>query len=106
VYGDDAAREGSAVALASATGVVRAEVGKALGVRFTPTIAFVADAVPETARAIDHLLDAARRADAQLTQVRVGKAPAGEADPYRRRDGTDGNDGSPAGTSPTDGPAR
>jgi len=84
VYGDDAERAGTAIALESAKGVVRSAVGKALGVRFTPTIAFVADAVPENAQAIEDLLVEARRVDEQVAKVRVGKEPAGEADPYRR----------------------
>lgn len=84
VYGDDLARSESAAALASATGVVRSAVGKALGVRFTPTLEFIADALPDNARAIEGLLETARRADEELAAVRTGKAPAGEADPYRR----------------------
>src|SRR6478736_4323864 len=84
VYGDDSERQGSAIALQSATGVVRSAVGKALGVRFTPTIVFVADAVPETAKAIEDLLIEARRVDEQVAKVRADKEPAGEADPYRK----------------------
>ena len=93
VYGDDAAWTASSEALASATGLVRSAVGRALGVRFTPTVAFVPDHVPGEARRVDALLAAARDADATLSQVRAGKAPAGEADPYRRRD--DDADASP-----------
>jgi ribosome-binding factor A len=84
VYGDATARQESAQALASATGVVRSAVGKALGVRFTPTITFIADAIPENAASIADLLDEARRADEELARARVGATPAGEADPYRR----------------------
>jgi ribosome-binding factor A len=84
VYGDDAERQDSAIALQSATGVVRSAVGKALGVRFTPTIVFVADAVPETAQAIEDQLVEARRVDEQVARVRMDKQPAGEADPYRQ----------------------
>lgn len=86
VYGDDEARVSSAAALASATGTVRTAVGRGLGVRHTPSLAFVADAVPENARAISGLLDEARRADAELAAVRLGKRPVGEADPYRHPD--------------------
>src|SRR5689334_15430850 len=53
VLGDDAAREESARALESAKGVLRAEVGRQTGVRFTPTLTFVLDAVPDTAKHID-----------------------------------------------------
>ena len=47
VMGDQAEQEATAQALASATGLIRSEVGKQTGIKFTPTIAFVADAVPE-----------------------------------------------------------
>jgi ribosome-binding factor A len=84
VYGDETAWTESTAALASATGVVRAAVGRALGVRFTPTIAFVPDAVPSDARRVEELLAEARAADATVAEVREGKAPAGEPDPYRK----------------------
>ena len=83
VYGDDEARDGSAAALRSATGVVRSTVGRALGVRFTPTIEFIPDAIPENAQVIEELLAKARRADEQVARARTGATPAGEADPYR-----------------------
>jgi ribosome-binding factor A len=84
VLGDDAAQAETARALASATGLVRAEVGKGTGVRFTPTITFVSDAVPQTSKAIEELLEKARAADAELSRVRAGAAPAGDPDPYRK----------------------
>jgi ribosome-binding factor A len=83
VYGDDRARADSAAALESAKGVLRSTVGKQTGVRYTPSLAFVADVVPETAGRIDELLAEARRADAQVHALAEGAAPAGEADPYR-----------------------
>ena len=43
VYGDEAARADTAAALASARGVLRSEVGRQTGVRYTPTLEFVAD---------------------------------------------------------------
>src|SRR6476619_889584 len=48
VFGDDLARQETAQALESAKGVLRSEVGRRTGVRFTPTIEFVLDAIPET----------------------------------------------------------
>ena len=59
-------------------------MGRQTGVRFTPTVSFVLDAVPETAKHIDELLDVAARADAEVAAVRQGAEPAGEADPYRK----------------------
>jgi ribosome-binding factor A len=83
VYGDAAARTESAVALESAKGVLRSTVGRQTGVKFTPTLTFVADAVPETARQIEDLLAEARDRDARLTAVRRSAQPAGDPDPYR-----------------------
>ena len=53
------------------------------GVRFTPTLAFVLDSVPETAQHIAELLAVAAHADAQIEAVRQGAQPAGDAEPYR-----------------------
>lgn len=84
VYGDDIARQATAMALHSATGVIRSEVGRQTGVKFTPTLSFVADVVPEHVRAIDDLLSRARAADEQVHRVAEGAHPAGDPDPYRR----------------------
>jgi ribosome-binding factor A len=84
VLGDSEERQASAMALASATGVLRSEVGRRTGVRFTPTLAFVLDELPESADQINELLERAARADAEVQQARVGAQPAGEADPYRK----------------------
>jgi ribosome-binding factor A len=84
VFGDEEAREGSAAALKSATGLIRSEVGKQLGVRLTPTLEFVLDAVPETAAHLDAaLLEAARR-DREVTALAAEAQYAGEADPYKK----------------------
>jgi ribosome-binding factor A len=55
-------------------------------VKFTPTLTFVADALPDTARTIDDLLDKARASDAQVRESASGAKYAGEADPYRKPD--------------------
>ncbi len=86
VLGDETARADTAVALESAKGVLRSEVGAQTGVRFTPTLAFVVDAVPETARHIEELLASAAAADAEVHAQAVGAQYAGEADPYRSAD--------------------
>ncbi len=75
---------GAAAALAGARGVLRSLVGQRTGVRFTPTLSFVADTVPDGARRIDELLARARDADAEVARRAAGAAPAGDADPYRR----------------------
>ncbi|MCZ4500094.1 MAG: rbfA, partial [Marmoricola sp.] len=73
-----------AAALESAKGLIRSEIGKQLGMRHVPTIEFFHDALPETARAIDDLLDVARAQDAAVAAVRTGAAYAGESDPYKK----------------------
>ncbi|MEU9046439.1 MULTISPECIES: 30S ribosome-binding factor RbfA [unclassified Kitasatospora] len=83
VYGDETERQASAAALESAKGVLRSEVGKQTGVRFTPSLTFVADALPENARNIDDLLDRARSSDAAVRTQAAGASFAGDADPYR-----------------------
>jgi ribosome-binding factor A len=72
------------VALASASGIIRSEVGKATGLRLTPTLAFHLDAVPETAAHLEAALAAAARSDAEVAALAAGASYAGEADPYRK----------------------
>ena len=96
VYGDDEERAAAAAGLESAKGVLRSEVGRAAGVRFTPTLTFVADALPDTARTIEDLLDKARQSDAKVREASAGAKYAGEADPYRKPDSDDETDGDTA----------
>ena len=84
VYGDDSARADTAAALESVRGVLRTEVGRLTKVRFTPTLSFQLDSLPETAHHIDELLAVAARADAEVEAARIGAIPAGDADPYRK----------------------
>ena len=74
---------GAAAALDSAKGVLRTRVGAALGVRFTPTLAFERDTVPDVADRMEELLARAKAADEDLARVRQGAKHAGDADPYR-----------------------
>jgi ribosome-binding factor A len=87
VWGDDTVRTDTATALESAKGVIRSAVGRGTGLKHTPSIAFIPDAVPETAHHIEELLERARAADAQVHQLAEGARPAGEADPYRHPEG-------------------
>src|SRR5690242_13337552 len=84
-------RAGAAAALASATGVLRSRVGQQTGVRHTPSLAFVADEVPDEARRMEELLARTRESDAEVARLAAGATPAGDADPYRapREDGPD-----------------
>ncbi len=74
---------GVAAALESAKGVLRSKVGAGTGVRFTPTLAFTRDTVPDAANRMTELLSRVKAADADLAKVREGAVPAGDADPYR-----------------------
>ena len=83
VFGTEQEKADSAAALESAKGVLRTEVGRQTGVRHTPSLTFVADAVPENARHIDALLAQAAATDAAVAAASVGAEYAGDADPYR-----------------------
>jgi ribosome-binding factor A len=96
-------RAGTAAALESAKGLIRSEVGKQLGMRHVPTLEFVHDALPESARHIDELLAKAKESDAAVAASRERARFAGESDPYRKpREGED----APDTTDDPAGPAR
>jgi ribosome-binding factor A len=84
VFGDDDARAATAAALESAKGVLRTEVGRQTGVRHTPSLTFVADALPDTARIINEALARSAAADAEVLRRAENADYAGEPDPYRR----------------------
>ncbi|CAN5549716.1 30S ribosome-binding factor RbfA [soil metagenome] len=90
---------GAAAALESAKGVLRTKVGAGTGVRFTPTLAFVLDTVPDTAAHMTELLERVRAADADLERLRQGAVPAGDADPYRVP-GVESDEGAAGGPRP------
>jgi len=79
--GDEAA---TAAALESAKGMIRTVVGRKLGMKFTPSLAFVRDAVPQASREMEQLLERVRDLDAELAERRVDGAYAGDADPYKK----------------------
>ncbi len=83
VYGDEEERQATATALESAKGILRSEVGKQTGVKFTPTLAFFLDALPDTAAHVEDLLRQAAAADAAVHEQAVAATYAGEPDPYR-----------------------
>ncbi|WP_424935431.1 MULTISPECIES: 30S ribosome-binding factor RbfA [Bacteria] len=86
VLGSEEERVASGAALASATGMLRKEVGRQLNVRLVPTLEFIPDALPETADHLEDLLRQARERDAQVAELASGAHPAGESDPYRREE--------------------
>lgn len=83
VLGDAAAQSSTAAALESAKGMLRSTVGKALGLRHSPTLTFVLDDVQDQVKHIDDLLAAARNADAEVQRLAARAQYAGEAQPYR-----------------------
>jgi ribosome-binding factor A len=83
VLGEDAERESTAAALESAKGVIRSEVAKQLGMRIVPTLTFIPDALPESARHLDEVLARAKALDEEVAARRVEQY-AGEADPYKK----------------------
>ncbi len=82
VYGTDEERADSAIALKSATGMLRSEVGKNLTARLTPSLEFIADAVPENAKHIEALLAEAAARDAEIERLKNLASYAGDEDPY------------------------
>jgi ribosome-binding factor A len=85
VLGDTASREASAAALSSAKGMLRSEVGRALGLRITPSIEFFLDGMSDSASAMNDLIDQMHKADAELAKLRAGAKPVAE-DPYKKHD--------------------
>jgi ribosome-binding factor A len=92
VYGSDDEAAASAAALASATGVIRSEVGKQTGLKHTPSITFKQDTLPAGAKSIEDLVAKAIEADAELANARVGAVHAGDSDPYRKPGDTGASD--------------
>ena len=82
VYGSDDERTDSAAALKSATGMLRSEVGKNITSRLTPSLEFIADAVPENAKHIEALLAEAASRDSEIGGLRSTAKYAGDEDPY------------------------
>ncbi|MGH3305221.1 MAG: 30S ribosome-binding factor RbfA [Streptosporangiaceae bacterium] len=95
VYGSEDEVAGTVAALASATGLIRTEVGRQTGLKHTPSISFTRDTVPDTARSIEDLVARARAGDERVAASRAGAVPAGDPDPYRKPaepdDGADGD---------------
>lgn len=75
--------EAAAEALHRARGQLRKIVGQQLGVRFTPTLTYRVDTVPEASAHMEALLDRARKRDEELAKLREGAVPAGDANPYK-----------------------
>lgn len=86
VLGDESASEATAAALNSAKGMLRSEVGKALGLRIVPTLEFIPDALDKTASAMNDLISQMRERDEELARLRQGAKPVGDSDPYKHHE--------------------
>jgi ribosome-binding factor A len=83
VLGDPTAQQETAAALESAKGLLRSTVGKALGLRHSPTLTFTMDNVQDHAKQIDDLLAVAQNADAEVQRQAAGAHFAGGPSPYK-----------------------
>ena len=84
VMSDDPAElTATAAALESAKGLIRSEVAKQLAMRHAPSLEFIHDALPETARHLDEVLARAKEQDEAVAAAR-GTTYAGEEDPYKK----------------------
>ncbi len=84
VFGDAGQRAQTARLLELNKGKLRSFVGKQLGIRLTPSLEFIADAIPETAAHLEDLLREARERDAAVAAAAAGAVHAGDADPYKK----------------------
>jgi ribosome-binding factor A len=86
VLGDEEKRMGTKIALNSAKGMLRTEVGKALGIRYTPSLDFLLDGIPENAVHISEVLRTAQLRDEELHSIAKSGKYAGSEDPYKQKD--------------------
>jgi ribosome-binding factor A len=82
VLGNEEERADTAAALESAKGVIRSAVGKDLGTRITPSLEFILDGLPESAKALDSLLERVHALDAEVAKARENAKPVVE-DAYK-----------------------
>src|SRR5260370_14085779 len=79
VYGSEEEEAESAVALSSATGVIRSEVGRQTGLKHTPSITFKRDTPPSGAKSIEDLGTKAMRARTELAAAGAEAVNAGDS---------------------------
>lgn len=83
VMGDEDQKKKTAQALRSAKGLIRSQVGKALGIRLTPELFFEQDNLMKSAARFDDILAQAKARDARIAHMSAGKNYAGDANPYK-----------------------
>ena len=86
VFGGEVERAQTAAALESAKGKLRSAVGRGIGIRLTPTLDFIPDALPGGAAHMEDLLVTAKAHDAEVAAASTGAAYAGDPDPYKKPD--------------------
>ena len=84
VFGSDEERQATADVLELNKGRIRSAVGKGIGIRLTPSLEFIADALPEGAAHLEDVMARARARDAELARAAAGAIHAGDSDPYRK----------------------
>jgi ribosome-binding factor A len=89
VLGDAASEADTAAALESAKGMLRSTVGKALGIRHSPSLTFIQDNVLDHVKQIDDLLAEAKLRDAAVVELAAAAQYAGDAQPYKLADDED-----------------
>ncbi|CAB4551206.1 unannotated protein [freshwater metagenome] len=102
VYGSDEERDETEAALTANTGRIRGEVGRNLTTRLTPSIEFMLDALPDTAKSLESLLAEAAARDAEVEKLAAGAHYAGDEDPYVKPREIDAEPASPAATNTDD----
>ncbi|MDP9851278.1 ribosome-binding factor A [Corynebacterium lowii] len=75
--------EAAAETLERIKGQLRKIVGNELGVRFTPTLSFSLDTVPEASAHMEEVLARAKARDEELARLKANATPAGDAHPYK-----------------------
>ena len=84
VLGDEAQREKSAELLQRHRGKLRTLIGKGLGIRLTPSLEFVHDALPEDAAHLEDVLRRAKEEDERRAAENAGARYAAGEDPYKK----------------------
>lgn len=92
VLGEEEDRATAGEILEAYRGRLRSFVGRGLGIRLTPSLEFILDALPEDAAHMDELLRQVAERDAELARERAAAGYAGDPDPYRRPQDEDGAD--------------
>ena len=84
VFGAEEQRKATTAVLEANKGRIRSAVGKQIGIRLTPSLEFIADALPEGAAHIEDLVAQTRARDEELARAAANAKHAGEPDPYKK----------------------